>query len=121
MAIARTRESSYIVLAQDNGFPSVAGPLPKKQTFCSTDVVTRSDLVRFPLSLGCCVFFPSVGFLFLSSLFNLVALYLTQHDLRYKALCFKKVSQQSSSFHPALLSQGEVLQSHKNSPNPFEV
>jgi len=32
-----------------------------------------------------------------------------------------KVSQQSPLLHPAPLSKGEVLQPHKNSPNPFEV
>ena len=32
-----------------------------------------------------------------------------------------KVSQQYPPLHPAPLSQGKVLQPHKNSPNPFEV
>ena len=117
MATAQTRESSPNVLARDNGFPSVAAPPQKKQTSCPTDALGRSDLVRFPLSSGCCNTFPSAGFLFLSSLFNLVALYLTRHDLRHEALCFKSVS----AIPSPSLSQTEVLQPHKNSPNPFDV
>ena len=89
MATART---SSIVLARDNGFPSVAAPPQKKQTSSPTDVLARSDLVRFPLSSSCSDTFPSIGFLFLSSLFNLVTLYLTRHDLCHEALCFKSVS-----------------------------
>ena len=92
MATARTRESSSIVLARDNGFPSVAAPPQKKQTSSPTDVLARSDLVRFPLSSSCSDTFPSIGFLFLSNLFNLVTLYLTRHDLCHEALCFKSVS-----------------------------
>ena len=92
MATARTRESSSIVLARDNGSPSVAAPPQNKQTSSPTDVLARSDLVRFPLPSSCSDTFPSIGFLFLSSLFNLVTLYLTRHDLCHGALCFRSVT-----------------------------
>ena len=76
--------------------------------------------MHFPLSSGCCNTFPLAGFLFLSSLFNLVALYLRGMTYAMKHYA-SKVSQQSPPLHPASLSQAEVLQPHKNSLNPFEV
>ena len=53
-----------MVLARDNEFPLVAGPLQIK--------LARSGLVRLPLLSGSCDTFPSVSFPFLSSLFNLI-------------------------------------------------